>query len=306
MHNYLSSVLSVFRGRHHARQVFIRQILWLLLACLLIGHMLPGFRSTPIQRPPSQHRLPNQSQPTKKEKVSSPVLPRYDCSGGLQQNSKAGQEYIEQAVKDALDILKRCKHCRQIFDSEGSDYPIELLERLRQDKVIIISAESPTIWRLSHDHKTLKVIESEKLKESAAVVVDLAGSRAGEMKKPCMYINPMGFIVTGQRAENFGLYGLPPHVQRAVAIIHELGHIAGVIQYDGQEREDPLGNRKSVENTNCVRANCISCKAFQPCPNAPEPLKQQRSKRKISNLNPYNSDGLQGLARASSFGRINR
>lgn len=291
MHNYLSAVLSVFRGRHHARQVFIRQILWLLLACLLIGHVLPGFRSTPIQRPPSEHGLPNQSRPTKKENASTPVLPRYDCSGGLRQDSKAGQEYIEQAINDALDILKRCKYCRQMFDSEGSDYAIELLERLRQDKVIIISAKAPTRWILSHDHKTLKVIETENLNESAAVVVDLARSRTGEMKKPCMYINPAGFIVTGARAENFGLYRVPPHVQRAVAILHELGHIAGVLQYDGQAKEDPLGNRKSVENTDCVRANCISCKAFRPCPNAPEPLKQQRSKRKISNLNPYNGDG---------------
>jgi hypothetical protein len=281
MRTYLSTGLSVCRGRHHARQVFVRQILWLVSTCLLIGHIPPGFRFAPAYSAPAERRLSSQPQPTIKEKSTPSVSPKYDCSGGLQQYSETGQAYIERAIDDALDILKRCALCSRIFDSEDPNYAIELLERLRRDKVIIISAEAPTRWALSPDRKKLKVISSERLDEAAAAVIDLAGPRDGEMKRPCIYVNPTGFIVTGRPAEKFALYGLKPHVQRAVAMLHELGHVAGVIQYDGEETKEPQDNGKSAANTNCIRWNCISCKVYQPCPGAPEPLKLRRPKRRI-------------------------
>ncbi|HVQ38406.1 MAG TPA: hypothetical protein VMS31_12780, partial [Pyrinomonadaceae bacterium] len=166
--------------------------------------------------------------------------------------SKEGKEYIEQAIDDALKILKDCELCRQMFDSEGSNYPIDLLEQLRRDKAIIISPEAPTRWKLSANRKKLTVKLSQKLNSAAAGVVDLLERRAGEMGLPCIYVNPTGFMVTGSRAENFGLYGLEPRVQRSVALIHELAHVAGVLQFDGDEGEEPKNNVKSGANTNCV------------------------------------------------------
>jgi len=91
----------------------------------------------------------------------------------------------------------------------------------------------------------------------------------------CIYVNSTNFIVTGATAEDFALYGLAPRVQRAVAILHELAHAAGIIQDDSGENED---GTKSVANTNCIRQNCISCKEFESCPNVPESARKHRSK----------------------------
>jgi hypothetical protein len=150
-----------------------------------------------------------------------------------------------------------------MFHDEDPTYAIKLLKRLRRDKVIIISDVAPSGLKLSPDRKKPKR-EAESLEGAAAATVDLAGSRPGEMVRPCIYIHPKGFLATGQRATDAALYRLKPHLQRAVAILHELGHVAGILQEDDLKR-DKLAE-KSKANTNCVRLNCISCIESNPCP----------------------------------------
>ena len=93
------------------------------------------------------------------------------------------------------------------------------------------------------------------------------------MKSPCVYINKANFVVTGAPAPpNFGLYLLYPNEQREMAILHELAHVAGVIQFDGDEKGDLKGT-KSLANTSCIRANCVPCTEltkFKACPGVPD------------------------------------
>ncbi|HET6980081.1 MAG TPA: hypothetical protein VFI24_27355 [Pyrinomonadaceae bacterium] len=181
--------------------------------------------------------------------------------------AKVDSRYVDQAIDDALEILKTCESCRQLFNSEDSNYAIRLLARLKHNKVFVISEKTPLRWVVSSDRK-LKTIKTSNLK-GAAGVVDLAAPRArGEMIRPCIYLHPKKFIVTGEPAEYYALYGLKPAVQRAVAILHELGHVAGILQYDGDSSKEE--RNKSVANTNCVRVNCISRIVLRPCPGAPE------------------------------------
>lgn len=177
-------------------------------------------------------------------------------------SSKAGEAHLKRAINDVLDILSECQPCRLMFASKDQDYAIDLLKRMRRNKSIIISSKIPTQWKLSSNYK-LRVKSSEDFGDAAAAVRDLAGSNPGKMQMPCIYINVAGFFVTAEPAESFALYGLEPPVQRAVAIIHELAHVADVIEIDGGETEEL--RKKSVANTDCVRGNCISCKEFKSC-----------------------------------------
>lgn len=192
--------------------------------------------------------------------------PKYDCVGDLPYSSIAGHENVERAIDDALDLLKNCDKCRRMFSKKDPAYAIKLLKRLRRDGVIVISERVPVRSRLSRNGKRLTVYESAKL-DDAAAVMDLVSSKSRAMVKPCIYINPKGFIVTGERAENYALYPLRRPVQRAVAILHELGHVAGVLGEDGEDTDE--SRKRSVANTNCVRENCVSCKLY-PCPVFPK------------------------------------
>ncbi len=278
MHTYFFTELSVFRGSHHARHRFFRQILWLVFTSMFIGHMLPPFGPTPHSAQ-TQRTPPPQRQSTGTTRQSS--SPKYPCSGQLLRDTKVETRYIEQAIKDAIDILKNCQQCWKLFDSEDPNYAINLLMELQRDQVIVISEESPLRFIFSSD-RYLKVFESAKLVGGAATV-DLAGARTGQMKRPCIYIHPKRFLVTGQKAEAYGLFGLEAPEQRAVAILHELAHVAGIIQPDeGLNKE---GKSKSVENTDCIRLNCKSCSTLRPCPGGQLRIKPRRNP---SNLNPAN------------------
>lgn len=281
MHTYFSSGLSVFRGHHHARPRLFRRIIWLALI-LLVSHVSANLQAQAVDSE-AKPKLVIPQKPLGTDNATATTKPRYDCSGGLQVASEVGRAYIEQAIDDALNILKTCEPCHQMFDSEDPNYAIELLKRLRQDNAIIISEATPRRFLLSPDRQKLTVDEREELK-TAGAVLDLLGSRTGEMKLPCLYLNPKAFIVTGRPAENYGLYGLDPRTQRAVAILHELGHIARVIQPDGG---DPAGKSdKSVANTDCIRRNCISCEPLRLCPGMPERPKKRRRNRPQSATQP--------------------
>src|SRR5437870_2577192 len=206
MHLFLAWKLSFFGDR--CRPARIRAALGLVLIYLIAG-TIPSFCLKQIASyETTQHRI---------RRTGARRSPKYDRSGGLQVHSKQGDEYVEQAINDALKILKRCDLCRRMFDSENSNYAIKLLERLKRDKVIIISAAIPADFSLSPNHKKLTVKTSRKFDGAAAQVIDLARTQSGEMVRPCVYINSEGFIVTGRAAEGFSLYGLERADQRAVA-----------------------------------------------------------------------------------------
>ena len=209
-------------------------------------------------------------------KNSSRKIPRkYDCSGGLKVNSEQGEKYVAEAINDALDILKSCGPCRDMFDSEDASYAIDLLERLKKNHGIIISARVPEDWSFSSRYQKLNVKSTGGFGDAAAMVIDLGRSSSGEMKLPCIYVNSTNFLVTGATAEDFALYGLDPPAQRAVAILHELAHVAGIIQADGDEKDE---GHKSGANTDCIRHNCISCKEFRNCPGVAESVRKHRRK----------------------------
>jgi hypothetical protein len=214
--------------------------------------------------------IPKEATATKQAATTENAVPvlmspkhKYNCFG-KQVYSKEGQRNLERAIADALQILKGCKSCQQMFDRTNPNYAIDLLERLDRDKVFIISSVIPRTFLLGRDHQLLRVSSFQKFNKAAAATLDLASALGGrktgeEMRKPCIYINPDAFIVSGKPAEDYALYGLEPAVQRAIAILHELGHVAGILPLDND------GDRKSAANTDCVRLNCISCEAFHQC-----------------------------------------
>ena len=177
---------------------------------------------------------------------------------------------MEKAIVDALDKLSSCKSCQLMFDREDEKYGLRLLTRLRDDKVIIISENVPTDWIVGSSGK-LVVKAYERLGTAGAETIDRLKSRSGEMPEPCIYINAANFMVTGEPAEDYGLYGLEHSEQRTLALLHELGHVARALQSDAAEPPSPQGHPKSAANTNCVRENCHTCKAFKPCPNVSDP-----------------------------------
>lgn len=261
--------------------------MWLLLTFLFLG-TLPACLSIPTYRTSAQRKLPSRPPPTVNVIAAPPAKPEYDCSGNLEtHDSEVGRQYIEQAIDEALAKLRTCQPCREMFKKGDETYAIKLLEKLRRNKVFIITANVPKEWKFSNDYKKLWVLESEKIATPGAQVIDLSKASSGEMKRPCIYVNSTGFIATGGPADNYAVYTLNPRIQRAVAILHELGHVAGILQPDGPEGDEERKGqraksfRKSAANTNCVRLRCISCNASETCPNIPEPLKKERQSRPI-------------------------
>lgn len=260
MHTHLSLESCVSCGGTHNRHNCLDWLAWLIAVGILVAALFSTFQLPVVSKQSPHHVF---AQKHKRNNRETSVSPKYDCSGGLPHSSIDGNLFVEEAIDEALDILTKCESCRRMFGTKDPDYAIKLLKRLRRDKVILISESAPTVFKLSPNGKRLKVYESEGLKDAAAVSLDVGKRRGKEMENPCVYINPKEFIATGGRAENYALYRLNPITQRALAIIHELGHVAGILSQDGGQTEEL--RKKSVANTDCIRQNCISCKRFYPC-----------------------------------------
>ncbi|HXQ72426.1 MAG TPA: hypothetical protein VN844_18160 [Pyrinomonadaceae bacterium] len=248
-----------------APNIHRRRLFSFFVTCLFIASLAPSFQSSEQPRKP-------------------PVKSAYDCAGKIRYSPIEGHWRIEQAIDDALKLLEKCESCRRMFSSDPQ-YAIDLLKRMRQDKVIIVSEAAPVLFKLSRDGKRLKVYESQTLGEAGAVTQDVADpklkSPSGPMVYPCIYINPNEFIATDKPPVNSALYGLPPRTQRAVGILHELAHVARVIADDGQETE--ALRDISVASTNCVRRNCVTCEVFE-CPGAPKPPATRPKQKPKSNV----------------------
>lgn len=275
----------------HILDIYRRWLFAVFIACLFIACLAPSFRSS---------EQPDRAVPQKKDLTTTRKArksPAYDCLGKIDSWSMEDHKLIEQALDDAQKLLETCQSCRQMF-SDDPNYAINLLKRLRRDKVIVITKEAPVNdFKLSADGKRLTVKQTEQLNDAGAGTQDVAGNGVKvpfkEMIKPCIYINLNGYIATGKPAENYALYRLPPHLQRALGILHELGHVAGAIADDGQT--DALRN-ESVASTDCIRRNCVSCQVFE-CPGMPK-RRSAPPRKKTKN----NAQGHAGRARLRSPG----
>jgi hypothetical protein len=156
----------------------------------------------------------------------------------------------------------------------GYKDPIRLLEWLEASGRIVLSPKYP----YDLDPRTPGIDELEFNSEMAAVTVNFMGPRPGPMQEPCVYINSNQFVAKDIPVNpEFGLYTLSPADARAIIIIHELGHAAGCFQPDWL---DSTGE-KSVQNTDCVRKNCVPCKVFEFCGDAlQQPADQPRQRKK--------------------------
>lgn len=277
MRTTLPTELSALKSCQHLVGTLIRRVVWLTLIHLIVAAISHGPQFTTYNTSQVEPKLTPRSRVSLGSIVAPTISRRYDCSGGLEVDFPSGRALVDQAIDDALEWLEKCEPCRRMFNSEDPTYGAALLRRLKRNKVFVISEKIPRRWILSSDDKKLTVLEAEEFGSAGAKVQDLFGPTQGEMRKPCIYVNRRAFIATGDVAENFALYKLPPPVQRATAILHELGHVAGILQYDGDDEKEPENKKRSGQNTNCIRLNCISCKSAT-CPNAPV----QRTKRRRS------------------------
>lgn len=245
----------------HIPNSYRRWLFSFLIACLFIASLAPSFQSTTTRKKPKS--------------------PAYDCAGRIDHSSIEGNKLIDEAINEALRLLKKCDSCWRMF-GDDPDYAINRLKKMKEDKAIIISSEAPVYdFHLSPDGKRLTVKTTQMLNDAAAATQDVADPKASaksrDMVKPCMYINPNEFIVIdGKDAGRYALFNLPSATQRALAILHELGHVTRAIADDDDKTEK--GRNLSVASTDCIRCNCIECEVFQ-CPGAP-PRRHAKPRKK--------------------------
>src|SRR5262245_35745472 len=150
-------------NRRHTRRVGFRMIFWLALTCV------PLFPTQVIPKKATATRRATVREMAAYIPMSPP--PKYNCFG-KQVDSENGQENLERAIDDALKILEGCKSCQQMFDRKNPHYAVDLLQRLRRDKVFVISSVMPDTFLIGRD-KTLRVTSVRKLDKAAAASLDL-------------------------------------------------------------------------------------------------------------------------------------
>ena len=260
----LARCLTMHTNSPAASNIHRRRFFSFLIACLFSAPLAPSFQSEQTDAAV----LPKVGVTTTRK---APKSPAYDCAGDIQHFSIEGNKLIEEAIDEAQTLLEKCESCWRMF-GDDREYAINRLKRMRRDQAIIISAEVPVLFKLSSNGKRLKVYESQKLADdSAAATQDVADaqarSKSPDMVKPCIYINPKEFIVIKDKdAGRFALFNLAPKTQRALAILHELGHVTRVIADDDEKTKN--GQDQSMASTDCIRRNCVESEVFE-CPGAP-------------------------------------
>lgn len=197
---------------------------------------------------------------------------RYDCTlGGELPRDESGNKWVKEGIGEAKKILRDCRACRQFY---GSDDPLDRLEELEDMKAIFVSERVPNGERAPEPPwgftKFISFQEME-VKLVAAIIELDPFKTSGEFVKPCIYVNPAAFLAADLPVEGGGYDGLPPAQARGLAILHELAHAMDVIPSDGVivQTETRKGRRvikrsrrredRSVENTKCIRNNCLPC-----------------------------------------------
>lgn len=253
---------------------YCRWVFSFLIAFLFIASLAPSFQFS------EQADLAVSSKADLTNTRKSSKSPAYDCAGNIDHSPIEGNKLIERAIDEALTLLETCQSCWRMF-GDDPQYAVNRLKKMRRDKVIIISDEAPWYFTLSPDGKRLTVIKSQMLNDAAAATLDVADtnakSRSRDMVMPCMYINPNEFIVIENKdAGRFALFNLNPATQRALAILHELGHVTRAIADDDDKTD--TGKHQSMDSTDCIRRNCIECEVFE-CPGAPPRLRTRPAKK---------------------------
>lgn len=205
----------------------------------------------------------------------------YDCSaGGRIGKGEFSQAGLEEGINEALVVLNKCTSCKKFY---GSVDPKELLERLVATKKIIVTKMLPrTLIRNSPKGKwRIDELKSWR-KTNVAAAVNLSPKLPkGVWNKPCIYVNPSQFLVVDVGFEYSDTKGLSRKQARALALLHELAHIANVIPRDDHQGNDEVSSWKSSQNTLCVRQNCFEC--LEPpttCIHPPIPSELQNRKRR--------------------------
>lgn len=201
---------------------------------------------------------------------------------------------VKQGIEEAFRILRGCESCRKLFF--GKDYPIDFLEKLNRIEAIFVSEKVPVEmvqvggpkgrWRVRR-------IGTPPLENWAAGIVDLSSEPANPpypMIEPCIYVNPKQLLVEdmGPHGDGFNL----AH-ERAMMIIHELAHAAGVIFDDSvnEHRSNAEAERLSRKNSKCITENCLlSCSKGSFCFDNPTPPPNPWSPRRSSPKHQLSND----------------
>jgi hypothetical protein len=191
---------------------------------------------------------------------------------------------VKEGIDEAIKLLKTCRACRKFF---GEVNPVSQLKKLRKRRAIIVSNNYHTGYEQAGvDSFVLREIGVMNSSMTAAII-DLAPNKKKRGHgSPCIYVNPSRFLVDpasfASETKSSPFYGLTLPQARALAILHELAHIAGVIPPDGILKD---GNYEpdieiSEASTRCVRANCLPCADHsQACAEHPASLSSQRHRR---------------------------
>lgn len=214
-----------------------------------------------VRRPPT----------TERRMAISVAVTDYDCSaGGRIGGKKFSKEGMEEGISAALEMLETCPACRKFY---GATDPVKLLMALVKKGKLVVSDRYPAY--LQRDNRSSPWRVGKKLKRfnkhTVAVTTEFAPEwRGHKYLKPCIYINASRYL--GKDSEEFASR-LTLRQERALAILHELAHVVGVIPSDGVGK---LSAWKSAQNQLCVIRNCSPCaKNSIGCVHAPRPTPTQ-------------------------------
>lgn len=211
----------------------------------------------------------------------------YDCSaGGRIGQGEFNVEGVKSGINGALKLLEDCPACRQFY---GKVDPVDLLNKLVKTRKVIVTKWLPRNWKTTGPPSRWPIGDLKPWdKGDVSVSIELSpiGHGGKQYLRPCIYINPAEFMVTGGDYLDSGNKGLSLDQARVLVILHELAHCAGVIPYDG-DKDPKVSAWKSVQNTLCVRRNCFPCaehtSACKPEP-FPHPVTKPSEVRTVKNL----------------------
>ena len=201
----------------------------------------------------------------------------WDCSvRGQIRNVEFETKGVDQGINEALKVLQDCQSCRDLF---GDDDPIALLKQLVRLNAIIVSKTGPATYKQDWLGGPYRITGFGPLSPFPveAVTLDLfqfLGGHQLKMIAPCIYIDPTSILVRSDSRDGPALAR-----DRALVILHELAHAAGVIPMDYRD------SKRSRENSECVQRNCIPCgQQVSPCIEAQKRHSSPRHRRSFKML----------------------
>jgi hypothetical protein len=243
------------RGRVHVRDLGTgRAAIQFAVAAsvlLLLVHPVPGQSGTTRQL--SQSR-----------QDSSLWIKDWDCSfNGLISRKAYDNASVEQGIREARKLLQNCPTCRDVF---GQVDPIRLLDRLNSLHAIFMSRQVLRNYEHTQAGALIVELRFQPKPDAHAVTQDISIKSLLEgrmllslpLRKPCIYVNPESDLFSAEPRANYGNLAQ----MRGIMILHELGHVAGSLPFDGGSQDLP----KSKQNTACVMKNCLPCgERVMPC-----------------------------------------